>query len=296
MRRPAWAAAPGFAQAWVAAEHDFPEALDLLRLAHCIAVDPAQVRVLPGGQTGRGTMRYEEHAEVLRHVRLPFDVVWVDTGGVSMEPGTSGTSLLGAIAITEEGVPASPARSTEGVGVIPVFKDNKTGACIALPMLATWAEGKLATLNIGGRLDPTDPVVEEAQEIVADGAGVVAAVLSWLESMNVELVEAPLSPRQRMREQGKGRKIALTVQVRPPKSKPVGRNGKANYSHRFEVRGHYMHFPEGTKVGDAAPEKLSFVPGRGFVRKVWCPPHVKGPIDKPLIPKVRVVDTSANTQ
>lgn len=133
-------------------------------------------------------------------------------------------------------------------------------------------------------------VVEES---VRFGTKIACEIAYFLESYNVELVEQEVSRQVRRQAERKNKRISLVVHIRQPKSrsKPEARNGeKRDFSHRFEVRGHYKYFPQGTRLADALPEdKLTHVPGRGLCRKVWCPPFVKGPTDKPLIPKVRVV-------
>jgi hypothetical protein len=235
-------------------------------------------------------MTYEDHAAVLRNLQPPFDLTWVDTGSVTLEPGTTDCVLVGGLVFSSEESPARPQH--KGAAVLPVIKGASDHVLSAPPVLAAAHPDHrgMAAVDLSHdqkfsqMVNAGDRGAKDLQEIIVDAGGVI---------VNVDLVEAPLSPRQRKREAKKGRRIALTVQVRQPKTRPVGRNGTANYSHRFEVRGHYMHFPGGTKLADADPAKLSFVPGRGFVRKVWCPPHVKGPQDKPLVPKVRVVAEDA---
>jgi hypothetical protein len=123
-------------------------------------------------------------------------------------------------------------------------------------------------------------------------------------SFNVELVEAPLSRRQRERELAKGREIALTVQIRHSKRSAAAEpgEGKADYSHRFETRGDFRHHFEKKADGTANqvyascvakdPTRLIKVDGKPCFR-FWVPPFVKGPVDKPFVPKLRLSSDSA---
>ena len=51
----------------------------------------------------------------------------------------------------------------------------------------------------------------------------------------------------------------------------VSREGMVEWTHRWPVRGHWRNQPYG--------------PGRTQVRRIWIPPYIKGPTDKPLIVK-----------
>jgi hypothetical protein len=144
------------------------------------------------------------------------------------------------------------------------------------------------------------------QRVIEDGVALserAITCLAWLMSFNVELVEAPLSRRQRERELAKGREIALTVQIRQSKrSAATEREGKADYSHRFETRGHFRHHFETKADGSENqvyasclakdPARLIEVDGKPCFR-FWVPPFVKGPVDKPFVPKLRLSSDSA---
>lgn len=329
MKRPAWAAAPMFGRCWSAAESSAADGLitalyrdqvltDLAR-AHVLSIDPTQAevlpRVLPAFEHIAATAEHDQDkvmaegdraltvlADLLREVRTPFPVLFIDFG--RPVEGYGSVPVVGSLVL--EG--PSPSRGAidgqSGLAVIPfVGEQVPLPFCIyyADTSSPTWREARSSGV-VTRWLDPNmdeAPVPEDAEESViqvrAGGLGaadLTVAILSWLESVNVELIEAPLTPRRRAAALKRGRRIPQVVHVRQPKSRPrrdVSR-GRANYSHRFEVRGHYMHFDESTRVGRSDPTKLSFVPGRGFVRKVWCPPHVKGPTDRPLVPKVRTVE------
>lgn len=123
----------------------------------------------------------------------------------------------------------------------------------------------------------------------------VNSVLYMLDSANVDLVEA--SVQHERGHVGHG-KIRYEILVQPSKSRYKRRDDTqpANYSHRFEVRGNFAHHyetkPDGTenklftKWSMERPEKIIEHAGRPCIR-IWRPPYVKGPSDKPLVPKVR---------
>jgi hypothetical protein len=124
-------------------------------------------------------------------------------------------------------------------------------------------------------------------------AGIVLKILFFLDTPNIEIGHADVSRQVRRAAERRGAKISQTVWVKH-NQKRSQRDGDAesehiDYSHQFEVRGHWKYYPEGTKTADARPDLLRYVPGRGLCRKIWCPPFVKGPEDKPLVLKTRRV-------
>lgn len=125
------------------------------------------------------------------------------------------------------------------------------------------------------------------------GAGEMLKILYFLDTPNIELVDAPLTRQIRRQAERSGAIIAKTIFVKHSqrRSAPTDHDDAEHldYSHRFEVRGHWKYYPEGTRTADARPDLLRYVPGRGMCRKIWCPPFVKGPEDKPLVVKTRRV-------
>jgi hypothetical protein len=321
MKRPVWAATPNFPRCfdtldWMLnhAKPDVREgsrnALSYVRAkmceAHVIAVDGPQVEAIPNIiPQSIGGRDVDALGEVLEPwaltMKLPFPVVFLDLGNAELTEGAAlvapshGTvesldtlRVRGCLLVQDAAgdnsdnlyaVPFTNSRNGQasiaahGVGVV----GGKIGAIETVCIPGLSLESELGQWSVGA----TFHLFERA-----------VAVLSWLESANVEITDAPMSAKGRATAEKKGQRIALTVRVTPPKSRrqPSNPDNARNYSHRFEVRGHYMHFGEDTRIGGADPTKLSFVPGRGFVRKVWCPPHVKGPENKPLIPKVRTIE------
>ncbi|HWW67254.1 MAG TPA: hypothetical protein VNY83_04665 [Solirubrobacterales bacterium] len=116
--------------------------------------------------------------------------------------------------------------------------------------------------------------------------------LYLLDSANVETVEMPLSRQARRHASRKGKKISWTIAVRPSKkSREVEGEQSSSFSHRFEVRGNFAHYREGSWLYEHSPsEEIRACPRCGHCRRVWRPPHIKGPADKPLAIKVRRIE------
>lgn len=116
----------------------------------------------------------------------------------------------------------------------------------------------------------------------------IAGALVFLESANVDLVDAVPLP--------KGHQAFgiphFEVVVRQSQRRLVYQDGyqpaEIARSHRWEVRGHFKHFRRGSTFDKNVDHRVRTADGDEFVR-IWCPPHVKGPEDKPLVPKIRRV-------
>lgn len=119
------------------------------------------------------------------------------------------------------------------------------------------------------------------------------SAMRLLDAVNVDLIDVPLARAARRRAEREDAKPALMVDVRTSHtssgSDPTGNVGTVDWRQRWTVRGHWKHFGEHTRVARRHPSRILDVPGHGRCVKVWCPPHVKGPADKPLILKTRVV-------
>lgn len=119
------------------------------------------------------------------------------------------------------------------------------------------------------------------------------ACLSIMETEAVVVEDAPMEVRDRKRADKRGWKIAQQVYVRP--TRKGGARGPATgnereYSHRFWVSGHYKHFPLGTRMADNRPDLVkpctrTGEASCGVCRRIWTPPFIKGPDDKPLVVK-----------
>lgn len=118
-------------------------------------------------------------------------------------------------------------------------------------------------------------------------------LLYMLDSTNVNLERMPVSRQKRRQTERDGCEIAWTVAVTPPKSGSAKSSdpASANYLHRFEVRGNFAHYGPDTQLYQRSPaETIRPCPRCGTCRRIWRPPHVKGPADKPLVVKIRRVD------
>jgi hypothetical protein len=129
------------------------------------------------------------------------------------------------------------------------------------------------------------------------GAAVRMALkaLYLLDTANVEIVGAPLSRQARRQAERKGAQIAWVVQVRPPTSSAekdsADEDSSQSYSHRFEVRGNFAHYKEGSWLYEHSdPDEIRPCPRCGRCRRVWRQAHIKGPVDRPLAIKVRRVN------
>lgn len=124
------------------------------------------------------------------------------------------------------------------------------------------------------------------------GSGALRAMRSLLllECANIDLVDvAPAPPAHR----AQGRPGYEIVIRQNPRRYISDNEVTVDWSHRWEVRGHFKHHGPDTPVFRATerrnPSKIIDHPVRGRCVRFWCPPFVKGPENKPLIPKVRRV-------
>lgn len=317
-KRPAWAAAGSFANAWSWLEQKDPlrdygyadfdrrSLLKALAAARPICIPPEQSLVIPPSSATRP----HEVGEAQAALRLPFSSVYLDAGRRRIGTVLDFT-VDGVIAIEDGLLVGDDGRRKSRGTMLAVFGHTKPdgfsagrvvhiGTTVHDPTAGGFAASTVYGQSLAAALGrPREEFVEGFQMLLKESARACIGLFDWLQSFNVELVEAPLSPRQRERELKKGRQIALTVQVKQSKryTSRSQTNGKANYSHRFETRGRYNHHFEekadGTpnKVFAAClrkdPSRLLTVDGKPCFR-FWQPPFVTGPTDKPFVPKVRV--------
>lgn len=279
MRRPAWAAAGSFTEAWrytdwaaressVAVHRELGRAVQIgLGRANVITVDRAQSEALPDPN---GT--YEESAKAFCDLRLPFDPLFLSTGGASLDRFDPPAEFLGALITTtgpgqmlEDGVlngewdgrqiliyPFVGLGGHGGVSVRTVMD------AVVFPGPSGWnrfgvmevIEDELLASGV------TVPEIEQGKTMAADAAHLACRVLVFLNSINVELVESEVSRQERRAVQRSGGRISLTVQVRKSRRAPSqGEVQRARkYSHRFETRGHYKHHFE--LKPDSTPNKV----------------------------------------
>lgn len=318
LKRPAWAETAAFANCWSHLEivrklgAPFAEQwLSAMSASRVIKIEREQIDALPldldvlkEDEEGRKYLDYRVLKERWLGVRNPFPVTFLDLSEAQVPMFLNETLATAALLVD----PAELSR----FGLEP---SSVPPAPMLLPFLH-FPEGRPGEpIGIGVFPDPDDEGITgldlanweaagEAQfrKVLEDGVALAeraVTCLAWLMSFNVELIEAPLSPRQRERELAKGREIALTVHVKQGKRSPVSTQSgeRANYSHRFETRGHFRHHfetkPDGTPSKTYAaclskdPSRLVEIGGKPCFR-FWVPPFVKGPTDKPFVPKVRI--------
>lgn len=275
MKRPEWAAAGTFPEAWAATrDHErgrfLPSFAQWMADAHVIVFPLAQLRVLPRREPTPQTLvnigRYPPLGT------LPFNPVFLCPESVDTNWGYA---FLGALFVGEDDgsdphvIPIS--RDVPGTGRPP----RTVGAFV---------------YGTDGWIQRTGPA---PKSIWAHECFAMSHIMAYfLESANVALTEAEATRQQRRAAERHGGRVALTVSIRQPKRRPRSHDAPSHprdWSHRWEVRGHYKHFPVGTKLADSRPDKLVDHPTLGQCRRIWCPPHVKGPESKPLVPKLRVV-------
>lgn len=139
-------------------------------------------------------------------------------------------------------------------------------------------------------VDISDPKPWVALWLRSPALAAISA-LRLLDAVNVDLADVPLPRPARRRAARENAQPALIVNVRSSHSgsTATGNGATVGWRQRWTVRGHWKHFGEHTAVARRHPSRVLEVPGHGRCVKVWCPPHVKGPDDKPLILKSRFV-------
>lgn len=155
-----------------------------------------------------------------------------------------------------------------------------------------------ALIHLPHQYDLTkDPPRQDALEGWAKAVYAAAlralAALSIMESDFVVVEDAAMERRDMKRAEKRGWKIASQVYIRPVRKgghphEPTG--NERQFSHRFWVRGHMKHFPIGTRLATHRPDLVkpctrTGVASCGLCRRVWTPPFIKGPEDKPLVMK-----------
>lgn len=118
------------------------------------------------------------------------------------------------------------------------------------------------------------------------------SALRVLDAVNVSLADVQLPRAARRRAEREGATPALTVDITTGRAAGVTSSGEGahvEWKHRWMVRGHWKHYGEHTAIARRHPSRVKDVPGHGRCVRVWCPPFVKGPADKPLVLKTRVV-------
>jgi hypothetical protein len=121
-------------------------------------------------------------------------------------------------------------------------------------------------------------------------ARAACSALQLLDAVNVSLEPARLDHREQRRVARLGAEPAREVVIRTSRRYgATARSGSVGYQHRWTVRGHPKLYTRGA-IFNANPHRRVTVDGVECV-KIWCPAFIKGPQDKPLILKSRLVVT-----
>lgn len=125
--------------------------------------------------------------------------------------------------------------------------------------------------------------------VALSAAARTLAALSILEAAEVELVDyQPMNHRESKAIDKLGAQVSQVVYIRPSKRylNPNPASGEMmEYSHRFWVRAHTKHFQIGTRTADARPDLVKACHRCGSCRRVPTKAFIKGPPDRPLVPK-----------
>lgn len=298
IRRPEWHGCPVFAATWAHVRHwiadprvegdDEERLMDLARLlyqARVIKVDNEQLISIERAVS-------EADPQAMDWLKLPFPTIFVEIHNTQTLVGCLAWERTWEGGQWDEGVIVLPIVLVEGVphlaGVTRTVarQGKKTGSAdrYYLPGLEEFAENDSeyrdsANYALGAALSKT------------------RALVYLLRSVNVDLAPEPLPRQQRRDAERHDRLIPLTIHVRKSTRTSTRSTGQSrDYSHAFERAGNFAHHFELTRQGTPNPlfKKWSAEhPDRAILVndqlcfRVWRPPHVVGPTDKPFVPKVR---------
>jgi hypothetical protein len=174
-----------------------------------------------------------------------------------------------------------------------------------LPLLGAFGQGRPGRRS----LEALEAQSREAVIGLIAEAGVVSTLslvalraVYLLESVNVELAEAPLSRQvRRAAERSAGEtKIALAIKVRTRKrasdSAVAAMGGRRDFAYAFERIGHYRHVTRGPHATEqhlrpCPKDDAAHRDSGGRCRREWIPPHIVGAAEgRPLVLKTRVLD------
>ena len=236
----------------------------------------------------------DEFASISHTLNIPFDVCYMDLAYPDGQPLSAsvdwgdhqgeegficGLNVYGALLYLEG----------ESIKAIPVYSISVVGTDNPSRILLT------GIFDISDhKLNVAPDFEKDTKHISVMGKAIIHLIiqnLHFMQSANVYLGDASLSRQQRKQLKKDDKPIPLETKIK--QSKPYKSNSSSNsqidFSYRFEVRGHYKHFSEGTRIAQANVDRMINIPGKGNVVRIWCPPFVKGPSDKPLVIKNRSV-------
>jgi DNA-binding MarR family transcriptional regulator len=147
------------------------------------------------------------------------------------------------------------------------------------------------TANNGGARgeDVDNGAIMQAEAMIAVTAAcrVLSVIYALDSTVNIELADAePSRPERRAvdraLQRGRDALISKTVRIHPTRQAEARREtgAKREYSHAHWRRGHFAHYPLGTRMADRLAErdatKLVDHPVKGLCRKVYRPPTIVG--------------------
>jgi hypothetical protein len=141
-----------------------------------------------------------------------------------------------------------------------------------------------------GDQDGHDAALMQAEAMIAVTAAcrVLSVIYALDSTVNIELADAePGRPERRAVERalrrGQDALISQTVRIHPTRQTEARREtgtARREYSHAHWRRGHFAHYPLGTRMADRLAErdltKLVDHPVKGLCRKVYRPPTIVG--------------------
>jgi hypothetical protein len=146
------------------------------------------------------------------------------------------------------------------------------------------------TANDGdARGEDVNNALLQAEAMIATTAAcrVLSVIYALDSTVNIELADAePSRPERRAVDRafqrGRDALISKTVRIHPTRQTEARREtgAKREYSHAHWRRGHFAHYPLGTRMADRLAEsdatKLVDHPVKGLCRKVYRPPTIVG--------------------
>jgi hypothetical protein len=310
-----------------------------MHIAHVLVMDSAQVNMLPEFSTESEMLAFA------RETPLAFDPLFLDFTGDGNLPGFDSiisfegeqVKLLGAIVNSEPDPGAlfitpifyygNPTAGIEAIA-LGTYAVNRSGISdyqfsYVLGSVERFTKPAMTLVANSDVLDKEPLIAVEYTRLIGLAAERVLGALYLLEAANVELVERPLERRDKKRQEKRGWKIPLVVRVDRPSRRTYdhsnGNGQPRNYSHQFEVIGHYNHVTRGfvaactvcngkqtkdlpcprchdtgldpdkvkpcTRIDVKTGEKTC----PNGCRKIWISPYWKGPEDKPMVIKTRKI-------
>ena len=311
-----------------------------MHIAHVLVMDSAQVAVLP---------KFSSEAEQFDfacETPLAFDPLFIDFTGDADLPGFDSdiafegeqVKLLGAVINSDPdpnvlfitpifyyGNPTAPVMAV-ALGTMAI---NRSGVpayqfSYVLGSKVRFEQPAMTLIAHTDILENEPDIAAEYKRLIELASERVLGALYLLEAANVEMVPRELPRREKKRQEKRGWKIPLVVRVDRPSRRTYEHSANGNgqprdYSHQFEVIGHYNHVKrgpmasctvcEGRKTKDLVcphcndtgldPEKvkpctrIDVTTGEKTCpdgcRKIWISPYWKGDPTKPMVVKTRKI-------